>query len=118
MKNWTTVFGKEYGRMSQVGNKLTQKELILFFKSHDEIDNIPEYQIVTYARIYLDFRPQKEELNRVRTTAGGNIIKYYGNLRTRTADLTTSKVLCNSLLSKRYKFYIDQHWTFLSGNDH
>ena len=31
-------------------------------------------------------------------TAGGNIIKYPGGLTTRTADLTTSKILWNSVL--------------------
>ena len=31
--------------------------------------------------------------------AGGNIIKYHGKLTTRTVDLTTSNVLCNSVLS-------------------
>ena len=32
-------------------------------------------------------------------TAGGNLIKCPGNLTTRTADLTTSKILWNSVLS-------------------
>ena len=37
--------------------------------------------------------------NRVRITAGGNLIEYTGELTTRTADLTTSKILWNSVLS-------------------
>ena len=32
-------------------------------------------------------------------TAGGNLIKCPGDLTTRTADLTTSKILWNSVLS-------------------
>ena len=28
----------------------------------------------TYARVVVDFRPQKEDPNRVRITAGGNLI--------------------------------------------
>jgi hypothetical protein len=34
-------------------------------------------------------------------TAGGNLIKYPGELTTRTADLTTSKVIWNSVLSTK-----------------
>ena len=67
--------------------------------NHDEIANIPKDRVVTYARIVVDFRPQKDDPNRVRITAGGNLIKYPGELTTRTADLTTSKLLWNSVIS-------------------
>ena len=40
----------------------------------------------TYARIVVDFRPQKEDPNRVKITAGGNLIQYAGELTARTAD--------------------------------
>ena len=52
-----------------------------------------------YANIVVDYRPQKEDPNRVRITAGGNLIDYPGKLTTLTANLTTSKVLWNSVLS-------------------
>ena len=47
----------------------------------------------------VDFCPQKEDPNRVRITAGGNLIQYPGELTTQTADLTTAKLLWNSVLS-------------------
>ena len=47
----------------------------------------------------VDYRPQKADPNRVRITAGGNLIIYPGELTTRTADLTTAKVLWNSVVS-------------------
>ena len=47
----------------------------------------------------MDFRPQKEDPNRVRITAGGNLIKYAGELTTRTVDLTTAKKLWNGVIS-------------------
>ena len=47
----------------------------------------------------MDFRPQKEDRNRVRITAGGNLIAYPDELTTRTADHTVSKILWNSVLS-------------------
>ena len=52
-----------------------------------------------YARVLVDFLPQKEDPNRVRITAGGNLIKYAGELTTRTADPTTANMLWNSVIS-------------------
>jgi hypothetical protein len=37
--------------------------------------------------------------HRIRITAGGNHINYPGELSTRTADITTSKLMWNSILS-------------------
>ena len=67
--------------------------------THDNIKHIPSNRVVTYAKVVVDFRPQKEDPNRIRITAGGNLITYPGELYTRTADLTTSKLLWNSVLS-------------------
>ena len=53
----------------------------------------------TYARIMEYFRPQKEDPNRVRITAGENLIQYAGDLTTRTADLTITKMVWNSVVS-------------------
>ena len=55
--------------------------------------------MVTYAIITVFHFSQKEDPNRVRITAGGNLIKYPGKLMIRTDDLTTSKVIWNSVLS-------------------
>ena len=65
----------------------------------EQIKNILADRIVTYARVVVDFRPQKEDPNRVRIAAGGNLIAYPDKLTTRTADLTMSKILWNSVLS-------------------
>ena len=54
---------------------------------------------MTYARIVIGYRPQKEDPNRVRITAGGNLIDYPHELKTRQADLTTTKIMWNSILS-------------------
>ena len=77
----------------------TKGKNCIFVMNHDEIANIPKDCVVTYARVVVDFRPQKDDPNRVRITAGGNLIKYPGKLTTRTADLTTSKLLWNSVIS-------------------
>ena len=67
--------------------------------TQNEIRNIPQDRVVTYARLVVNFRPPKDEPNCVRITAGVNLIKYPGELITRTAYMTTSKILWNSIRS-------------------
>ncbi len=67
--------------------------------THDEIKLILKDRIVTYDWVVVDFWPQKADPYRIRITAGGNLINYPGELSTRTADLTTSKFMWNSILS-------------------
>ena len=89
---WSTAFGKEWGRMAQGDTKTGEKGTnSTFVMTYEEIKNIPKDRVVTYARIVVDFCPQKKDPNRVLITAGGNRIKYPGELTTRTADLTTLK---------------------------
>ena len=72
----------------------------------DGIKRIPRDRVVTYARIVVDYRPQKEDPNRVRITAGGNLIQYPGEQTTRTADTRTSKIIWNSTISTRGARYM------------
>ena len=46
-----------------------------------------------------DIRPHKAEKHRVRLTVGGDQIDYPGEVSTPTSDLTTAKILINSILS-------------------
>ena len=97
---WKTAFGKEWGNLTQGHNKTRTKGTDSFIVLNcEEICNIPTDRTITYAKIVVDYRQQKEDPNRVRITAGGNLISYPGELTTRTADLTTSKILWNSVLS-------------------
>jgi hypothetical protein len=89
---------KELGRLAQ-GFDGTEGTSTFFFMTKDEIKTIPKDRTVSYAQIVVDYRPQKADPNRVRITAGGNLINYPGELTTRTAVLTTSKILWNSTLS-------------------
>jgi len=97
---WKRAFGKEFGNLAQ-GDTLTGTPgtNTIFVLSHDEIRNIPRDRTVTYVRIVVNYRPQKADPNRVRLTAGGNLINYPFELTTRTADLTTAKILWNSTIS-------------------
>jgi hypothetical protein len=60
---WGTAWGKEFGSMAQ-GDKHTNTPGTdsIFIMSHDEIGRIPEDRTVTYARVVVDFRPQKRTL--------------------------------------------------------
>lgn len=60
--------------------------------SHDDIKNIPDDHIVTYARIVVNGRPQKADPNRVRITVRRNIIYYPSKITTNTADSTIRKM--------------------------
>ena len=93
-------FGKEWGSLSQ-GDKRTGSigtDTFMILRP-DEVLLIPNDRVVTYANIIVDYIPQKDDPYRVRITAGGNLIIYSGELTTRTADITTSKILWNSVLS-------------------
>ena len=60
----------------------------------------------TYANIIVDFKPQNEDPHRIQNTAGGNLINHLGKLTTRTADITTSKLHWNSVLSTQNVKYM------------
>jgi hypothetical protein len=101
-ETWMTAFGKEFGDMDQGNNKTGQKGTnSIFVMTHMEISLIPSDRVVTYPGIVVDHRPQKEDSNRIRMVAGENLIKGCNpeELTTRTADLTTSKLHWNSVLS-------------------
>jgi hypothetical protein len=97
---WARAFGKEFGNLAQ-GDTVTNTPGTnsIYVLGHEAIRNIPRDRTVTYTRIVVDYRPQKADPNRVRLTAGGNLIEYPGELTTRTADLTTTKILWNSVVS-------------------
>ena len=106
---WITAFGKEFGVLAQGYNRVDEKgSNAIFMMNHDEI-KIPADGKIKYGSLVVDYREQKIDPNRVWLPAGGSLIKYPGKTTTKTADLTTSKVLCNSVLSlcapmDRYKY--------------
>ena len=90
---WMTAFGKDFGGMSHgkdtTGLKGTN---VVFIMSLQDIPNILKDRTITYARVVVDHCPQKADPNHSRITASGNLINCPGELTTRTADITTSKL--------------------------
>jgi hypothetical protein len=107
MEIWQTAFSKDFGGMVQGDNKMGQKGTnSIFVMTHDEIRLIPADRTVTYARVVVNFCPQKLNPHFIWITAGGNLINYPGELTTRTANLTTSKLMWNSVLSTKGTKYM------------
>jgi hypothetical protein len=65
------------------------------------IKNIPKDRKITYGKIVCNYKPHKQEKERVRHTIGGDRVDYSGNDATSTADITTFKILKNSTLSTK-----------------
>jgi hypothetical protein len=54
---------------------------------------------VTYGSFVVDIKDHKEEKERTQLTVGGDQIEYPGDKSTRTAGLTTTKILINGVIS-------------------
>jgi hypothetical protein len=63
------------------------------------LNNIPNDRKITYGKIVCDYKPHKQERERVRLTVGGDRFDYSGDVATSTADITTFKIIINSTLS-------------------
>jgi hypothetical protein len=61
--------------------------------------NIPKGRKVTYGSFVVAIKEHKEEKKRTRLTVGGDQNEYPGDKSTRTAGLTATKILINSVIS-------------------
>jgi hypothetical protein len=76
-------------------NTLYNTNIIRFIRR----SNNPKGRKVTYGSFVVDIKDHKEEKERTRLTVGGDQIEYPGDKSTRTAGLTTAKILINSVIS-------------------
>jgi hypothetical protein len=76
-------------------NRLYNTNTIRFIRRSD----IPNGREVTYGSFVVDIKDHMEEKERTRLTVGGDQIEYPGDKSTRTAGLTTAKILINSVIS-------------------
>jgi hypothetical protein len=76
-------------------NRLYNTNTIRFIRRSD----IPKGRKVTYGSFVVDIKDHKEEKERTILTVGGDQIEYPGDKSTRTAGLTTAKILINSVIS-------------------
>jgi Reverse transcriptase (RNA-dependent DNA polymerase) len=92
---WTECCAEEIGRLAQGYKCTVGTDTIHFIK----IQDIPNGKKPTYLRLVVADRPNKENPRRVRFTVGGDKIDYPDEVATKTAELTTAKLLFNSVLS-------------------
>jgi hypothetical protein len=98
---WIKAMSKELHHLAQGCPCVTKGTTTIVYLSHSDICKIPQDQTVTYARIVIDHSPQKEDPNHVSITVGGNLIKFPFKLTTRTANMVSSKILWNSVISTK-----------------
>lgn len=61
-ETWTTGLGKEFRNLAQGNNKTGTPGMdVIHVMDLEQIRNIPTDRGVTYARIVVDFRPQKKQ---------------------------------------------------------
>ena len=92
---WNKSFANEIGRLAQGIRDVIGTNTIFFIP----VTDMPAGRTATYGRLVCDIREEKTEKYRTRLTVGGNLICYPGNTSTNTADLTTAKLLFNSVIS-------------------
>ncbi len=73
-ETWKTAFGKDFGGMVQGDLKTGQKGTnSIFVMTQDQISCFPRNQTVAYARVVVNFQPQKADLHRIRITEGESL---------------------------------------------
>ena len=92
---WMKSFANELGCLAQGIRNIPGTDTINFIPHSD----VPSGETVTYDRIVCTHRPQKEEQNRTRLTIGGNLIMCLYDFSAPTSDMTTTKLLFNSVIS-------------------
>eukprot|EP00804_Cyclotella_cryptica_P005330 CCRYP_020410-RA/>CCRYP_020410-RA protein AED:0.19 eAED:0.19 QI:0/-1/0/1/-1/1/1/0/760 len=97
---WKKAYGKELGRLAQGIPGIVQGTNTIVFIAKDDVPP-DRRRDVTYGRICANFRPEKDDPHRVRLTVGGNRIHFPGDCGTPTADMLTTQILLNSIISTR-----------------
>jgi hypothetical protein len=98
---WIKAMSKELHCLAQGCPSVTKGTNTICYFSHANICKIPQDRTVTYARTVIDNCPQNEDPNRVCITVGSYLIDYQFELTTRTADMVSSKILWNNVISTK-----------------
>jgi hypothetical protein len=72
----------------------SKEQTPVFFIHHSAV---PKGCIPTYAKFVCAYKPHKADPYRVRMTVGGDRVEYPSEVETKTADLTVTKAILNSV---------------------
>ena len=92
---WQNSNCEEIGRLAQGYGTIEGANTIHFISR----SAIPRGRKAAYLRVVSAYRPEKANPHRIRWTVGGDKVDYPFEVSTKTADLTTAKLLFNSVLS-------------------
>eukprot|EP00804_Cyclotella_cryptica_P013280 CCRYP_007043-RA/>CCRYP_007043-RA protein AED:0.39 eAED:0.39 QI:0/0/0/1/0/0/3/0/598 len=94
---WSRSYANELGRLTDGIRDIPGTNTMQYIRKHD----IPKDRLksVAYSKIFVVKRPHKKEKERTRLTVVGTYIDYPGNTAVPTSDLTTAKLLFNSVIS-------------------
>ena len=92
---WINSNCEEIGRLAQGYGNIKGTNTIHFI----QLSDVPKGRKICYLRPVAAFRPEKDQPFRMRWTCGGDQIDYPFDVSTKTADLTTAKLLFNSVIS-------------------
>jgi hypothetical protein len=94
---WIYSTANEFGRLTKgiLPHMPSSTDTMAYIR----YDALSHGRKATYARFLATERPHKTEKKRVHLTDGGNLIHYPDKVSTPSADLTTIKILLNSVIS-------------------
>ena len=95
---YETAYSKELGRLAQgmPGQAECTDTLFFVLKNRVPVDG---WRDITYGRIVVKYRPEKDDPYIVRLCVGGNIIHFPWDCGTPTVDMITVKLLLNIIVS-------------------
>jgi hypothetical protein len=98
-ESWAKSTANEFGHLAQglKDGRVKGTDTIKFIRN-DQVPN-DRMKDVTYGSFNCNFKPNKEEKEPTRLTAGGDRINYPDDCGTPTADMILFKILVDSLLS-------------------
>ena len=99
MKAWNISAANKFGWLAQgLKDRCVKGTNTIRFIRKDQVpaDRMKDVTIDSFS---CNYKPNKEEKERTRLTAGGNQINYPDDCGTPTADMTLFKILINSILS-------------------
>eukprot|EP00804_Cyclotella_cryptica_P008225 CCRYP_015155-RA/>CCRYP_015155-RA protein AED:0.23 eAED:0.17 QI:0/0/0/1/1/1/3/0/935 len=115
---WSRSYANELGRLTNGIRDIPGTNTMQYIRKSD----IPKDRLksITYSKIVVVKRPQKTEKELTRLTVVGTYIDYPGNTAVPTSDLTTAKLLFNSVIStaeiiEKYKLdsYNEHGWIYV-----
>ena len=97
---WGKSYTKELTRLAQGIPGVSEGTNTIIFIKHEEIPANHRCD-TTYARVCVNYHPEKEDPNRTRLTVDGNLIHVLDNISMPTVNMVTVKLHLNSVISTK-----------------